>query len=296
MGTSHTRHFGASQHPVMDFKDQANSSGWISLINTVFASIAVLPVFLVWFLGIITDSIEEKENHGDRVIILDENDTEELQETNGEERHLYVIPNLRKDSNLMKYQQYCAYPGQDGQARPEVKIDSEAEQDQAEIKQINNNFQDNSDKPSADKENENLITAPFQWPANSDVIEQLRTFQNQNSALSYEMKKKLEDVGILRQDTGSDGQISQVKIEDHAWLSGHNIPKKQVHVFWDEFETKARPGLHLDDSTPNHSPSPKSRKPRKKINLEKSNKLESRVKQKKYMKNVKQQNNLVRAF
>merc|ERR1712184_44836 len=197
--------------PRMDFKDQANSSSWISLINTVFASIAVLPVFLVWFLGIITDSIEEKENHEDRVIILEDNDTEELQETTGEERHLYVIPNLRKDSNLMKYQQYCAYPGRDSQARPEVKIDSEAEQDQAEIKQIKpNNFQENSDKPSADKENENLITAPFQWPANSDVIEQLRTFQNQNSALSYEMKKKLEDVGILRQDTGSDGQISQV--------------------------------------------------------------------------------------
>jgi len=278
----------------MDFKDQSNSSSWISLINTVFASIAVLPVFLVWFLGIITDSIEEKENHGDQVIILDENDTEELQETNVEERHLYVIPNLRKDSNLMKYQQYCAYPGKDCQVRPELKIDTEPEQDQANIKQIKvNNFQEN---PGAVKEIENLITAPFQWPANSDVIEQLRTFQNQNSALSYEMKKKLEDVGILRQNTGSDGQISQVKIEDHAWLSGHNIPKKQVHVFWDEFETKARPGLQLDDSTPNHSPSPKSRKPRKKINLEKSNKLESRVKQKKYMKNVKQQNNLVRAF
>merc|ERR1712141_294806 len=123
----------------MDFKDQSNSSSWISLINTVFASIAVLPVFLVWFLGIITDSIEEKENHGDRVIILDENDTEELQETSGEERHLYVIPNLRKDSNLMSYQQYCTYPGQDGQARPEVKIDSEAEQNQAEIKQIKPN-------------------------------------------------------------------------------------------------------------------------------------------------------------
>merc|ERR1712119_247206 len=268
-GTSSNPDLGPTlpDHPTrMDFKDQANSSSWISLINTVFASIAVLPVFLVWFLGIITDSIEEKENHGDRVIILDENDTEELQETNVEERHLYVIPNLRKDSNLMKYQQYCAYPGQDCQARPELK------------------------------ENENLITAPFQWPANSDVIEQLRTFQNQNSALSYEVKKKLEDVGILRQNTGSDGHISQVKIEDHAWLSGHNIPKKQVHAFWDEFETKARPGLQLDDSTPNHSPSPKSRKPRKKINLEKSNKLESRVKQKKYMKNVKQQNNLVRAF
>merc|ERR1712048_950377 len=145
----------------MDFKDQTNSSSWISLINTVFASIAILPVFLVWFLGIITDSIEEKENHGDRVIILDENDTEELQEPNGEEKHLYVIPNLRKDSNLLKYQQYCTYPGQNSQPRPEVKIERKAEQDQAEaeMEQIKtNNFKDkqNTDKSSAD-----IIAAPF---------------------------------------------------------------------------------------------------------------------------------------
>jgi len=281
----------------MDFKDQTNSSSWISLINTVFASIAILPVFLVWFLGIITDSIEEKENPGDRVIILEENDTEEVQETKGEERHLYVIPNLRKDSNLMKYQQYCTYPGLDCHTRPEAKNESQAEQDLGEIQQIkSNNFQQNSDNPSSDKENTKLVAAPFQWPTHSDVIEQLRTFRNKDSALSDEMKKKLENVGILRQDTDSDEQISPVKIEDHAWLSGHNIPKKQIHAFWDKFETKARPGLQFDDSTPNHSPSPKSRKPLKKINLEKCTNLESRVKQKKYLKNIKHQNNLVRAF
>merc|ERR1711971_228409 len=289
MGTSYNPDLGPTR---MDFKNQANSSSWISLINTVFASIAILPVFLVWFLGIITDSIEEKENHGDRVIILEENDTEELEETKGEERHLYVIPTLRKDSNLLKYQQYCTYPGQDCQARPEVKTESKAGQDLGEIKQI----QPQTFQGATDQENTKLSAGPFSWPANSDVIEHLRTFQNQNSPLSCEMKKKLEDVGILRQGTDFDGQISQVKIEDHAWLSGHNIPKKQVHAFWDKFETKARPGLQHDDSTPNHSPSPKSRKPLKKINLEKCNKLESRVKQKKYLKYVKHQNNVIRAF
>ena len=272
----------------MDFKDQAHFSSWISLINTVFASIAVLPVFLVWFLGIITDSIEEKENHEDRVIILDDNDTEELKEPNGEERHLYVIQNLRKDSNLTKYQQYCTYPGQDSQPRPETKIKSKA-QDQGENKQIKtNNFKhkQNTDKSSADKENKNLIVAPFNWPVNSDVIEHLRTFQIQNSALSYEMKRKLEDVGILKQYTDSDRHIFPVKIEDHAWLSGHNIPKKQVHAFWDNFQTKPRAGLQHEDSTTNHSPSQKSRKLMKKINLDKCNKLESTVKQKKII-NVK---------
>merc|ERR1712061_318909 len=123
-----------------------------------------------------------------------------------EERHLYVIQNLRKDSNLMKYQQYCTYLGQDSQQpRPETKIKSKAEQDQEKNKQIKtNNFKhkQNTDKSSANKDNKNLNAAPFNWPANSDVIEHLRTFQNQNSALSHEMKQKLEDAGILRQKNG----------------------------------------------------------------------------------------------
>merc|ERR1712014_52033 len=223
----------------MDFKDQANSTSWISLINTVFASIAVLPVFLVWFLGIITDSIEEKENHGDRVIILDENDNDELEDTNVEERHLYVIPNLR-DSNLLKCQQYCTYPGLDG-TKMKTEVKAKQEVGEEEDKQIKpSNSHQNTDQPSADQQKKKLVAAPFNWPANSDVIEHLRTFQNQNTALSYETKKKLEDIGILKENTDVDRHISQVKIEDHAWLSGQNIPKKQVHAFWDNFQTKPR--------------------------------------------------------
>merc|ERR1711902_150542 len=217
-------------------------------------------------------------------------------EPEGVERHLYVIPNLRKDCNLLKYQQYCTYPGQESQPRPVVKTERKVEQDQEKNRQSNSNNSrqgQNTDKAGADEENENLVAAPFNWPANSDVIEHLRTFQNQNSPLSHEMKQKLEDVGILREKTNTEREISEVKIEDRAWLSGHNIPKKQVHAFWDKFETKARPGM--DDSTPNHSPSPKSRKPLKKINLEKCNKLESRIKQKKHFKNFQHQN-VVRAF
>merc|ERR1712014_555024 len=123
------------------------------------------------------------------------------------------------------------YPGQDSQPRPVVKTERKVEQDQ---------------------ENENLVAAPFNWPANSDVIEHLRTFQNQNTALSYETKKKLEDIGILKENADVDRHISQVKIEDHAWLSGQNIPKKQVHAFWDNFQTKPRDGLQQEDSTPTH--------------------------------------------
>merc|ERR1712062_536353 len=70
---SQTVSFAANGTLKMDLKDQGNSINWISLINTVFASIAVLPVFLVWFLGIITDSIEEKETQEDKVIIIEDN-------------------------------------------------------------------------------------------------------------------------------------------------------------------------------------------------------------------------------
>merc|ERR1712038_448408 len=106
---SQTVSFTANGTLKMDLKDQGNSINWISLINTVFASIAVLPVFLVWFLGIITDSIEEKETQEEKVIIIEDNEEMEESKFDTEERHLYVIPNLRNDSNLLKYQDYCTY-------------------------------------------------------------------------------------------------------------------------------------------------------------------------------------------
>merc|ERR1711963_1394547 len=194
MGTSPTLS-SSGRRSKMDFKDQSTSNNWISLINTVFASIAVLPVFLVWFLGIITDSIEEKENQDDRIIIVEDNDNEESEKSQEEiaDRHLYIIPNLRSDSNLLEYKNYCTY--QDFQTTP--------------------------------------------------VHEEL----------------------------------------------------KQIHVIWDNFSSKSRPGLPQEDSSPDQSPSPRSRKPLKKINLEKESKLENKLKQRKYWNNAKSQNNiLVRAF
>merc|ERR1712018_462592 len=211
MGTSHTRHFGASQHPVMDFKDQANSSIWISLINTVFASIAVLPVFLVWFPGIITDSIEQKENQDDRVIIVEDNDNQEEEKSQEEtaDRHLYVIPNLRSDSNLLEYQDYCTY--QDSLTKP----------DHEKIKQTKPNM--NLAGQDAADENNNK---PFNWPADHDVMEGLRRFQNQRTEISEEMRSKLGDIGILR-DTDCQGEISAGKIESKARLSGKSLSRKQ---------------------------------------------------------------------
>merc|ERR1711988_422595 len=224
----------------MDFKDGSTSNNWISLINTVFASIAVLPVFLVWFLGIITDSIEEKENQDDRIIIVEDNDNEESEKSQEEiaDRHLYIIPNLRSDSNLLEYKNYCAY--QDFQTTP---VHEELKQKKPCL-----------DVTGQDASNEDNERA-FNWPADSEVIEGLRRFQNQNE-ISQEMRGKLADMGILRDVT--DNQ---------------------------------------EDTSPDQSPSPRSRKPLKKINLEKESKLENKLKQRKYWNNAKSQNNLlVRAF
>lgn len=266
----------------MDFKDQSTSNNWISLINTVFASIAVLPVFLVWFLGIITDSIEEKENQDDRIIIVEDNDNEESEKSQEEiaDRHLYIIPNLRSDSNLLEYKNYCAY--QDFHTTP---VHEELKQKKPCL--------DVTEQDASDEDNERA----FNWPADSDMIEGLRMFQNQNE-ISQEMRGKLADMGILRKVTDNQAETSDGKIEMKARLSGKSLSRKQIHVIWDNFASKSRPGLPQEDSSPDQSPSPRSRKPLKKINLEKESKLENKLKQRKYWNNnAKSQNNiLVRAF
>merc|ERR1711994_926114 len=93
---SQTVSFAANGTLKMDLKDQGNSINWISLINTVFASIAVLPVFLVWFLGIITDSIEEKETQEDKVIIIEDNEEMEESKFDTEEPRLLHLSRLSR--------------------------------------------------------------------------------------------------------------------------------------------------------------------------------------------------------
>ena len=287
--TSQTVSFTANGTLKMDLKDQGNSINWISLINTVFASIAVLPVFLVWFLGIITDSIEEKETQEDKVIIIEDNEEMEESKFDTEERHLYVIPNLRNDSNLLKYQDYCTYQDCHATKFSEGVI---ADPDDENVEQIAN-----IDEQSADKENKEVeVAKPFNWPADSDVIEHLRRKQNQQAEISLELRTKLNQTGILRQNTRSQADLSRGKVVHQARISGKSFSKKQVHVFWDDFMFQSRPGLLQEDYSPNQSPSPKSRKPLKKINLEKANNLESRLRTK-IINNVESQNNaLVRAF
>merc|ERR1712038_1365997 len=273
---SYTPSIVANTTSIMDFKENSNSNNWISFINAVFASIAVLPVFLVWFLGIITDSIEEKENQDERVIIIDEKDNEEVEEeskVDTEERHLYVIPNLRNNTNLLAYQDYCTYQDLDTK-KPSENIRIKPQQGEPQQKKANMDIV--KQRTDEEKETSNSVCQHFNWPAHDNVIEHLRSFQNQNSTISDEMRSKLSDIGILRQNVDSDSQsrFAQVKIVEQARLSGKTCKKKQVHLFWDNFQSKSRPGL---DSSHDQSPSPMSRKPLKKVNLEKVKKWEKRL-------------------
>merc|ERR1711923_118828 len=77
-----------------------NLTVWLSLANTVFASIA----FMIWYMGIGQEDEKLDEN---KVIIIDE---EEVNDENIEEdKHLYVLPDLRNEKNLFDYQDYCYY-------------------------------------------------------------------------------------------------------------------------------------------------------------------------------------------
>merc|ERR1712198_328609 len=59
-----------------------NLTVWLSLANTVFASVA----FMIWYMGIGQE--DEKLEEG---------------------KHLYVLPDLRNEKNLFDYQDYCYY-------------------------------------------------------------------------------------------------------------------------------------------------------------------------------------------
>merc|ERR1712241_1065461 len=131
---------------------------------------------------------------------------EEKSQEETADRHLYVIPNLRRGSSLLEYQDYCTY--QDSLTKP----------DQEKIKQTKPNT-DLAGQDAADENN----NKPFNWPADHDVMEGLRRFQNQRTEISEEMRSKLADIGILR-DTDCQGEISAGKIENKATCSGTPSP------------------------------------------------------------------------
>jgi len=82
---------------------QTISTLWISLLNTVFASLA----FMVWYLVRVEDTSSKIEEE-DIVKIVEEEKEEKVLESN-EEKHLYVKSDLRTANNILEYAEYCGY-------------------------------------------------------------------------------------------------------------------------------------------------------------------------------------------
>jgi len=223
---------------------------WISLLNTVFASIA----FMVWYLV----KAEEKQARTtartvDHVNIVETIEAEEeaADPVTNEEKHLYIQPSLRTDNNILNYTEYCVY---DTTSPKNVKFNDE------QYKEIKPESVTNPLKPT-------LASAePFQWPRNDDVIENLRSLRTQRPEISSELRCRLASHGILRQEGDQEGDKEEdqdpgMRLADTARALGRRVPKKQVCVVWDVFQATSRPGL--EHSSPDTSPSPRTRKPLK---------------------------------
>merc|ERR1712038_400438 len=187
---------------------------WISLLNTVFASIA----FMVWYL------VKAEEKHArprtvDHVNIVETLEAEEeaADPVTSEEKHLYIQPSLRTDNNILNYTEYCVY---DTKPQKNVKFPEE------QYKEIKPESVTNPMKPTM------ASTEPFQWPRNDDIIEKLRSMRTKGPEISSELKCRLASHGILRQEDDQE-----------------------------EGQEPGRPGL--EHSSPDTSPSPRTRKPLK---------------------------------
>merc|ERR1712038_1081785 len=249
---------------------------WISLLNTVFASIA----FMVWYLV----KAEEKQARPtartvDHVNIVETLEAEEeaADPVTNEEKHLYIQPSLRTDNNILNYTEYCVY---DTKPQKNVKFPEE------QYKEIKPESVTNPMIPTlASRE-------PFQWPRNDDIIENLRSMRTQRPEISSELKCRLASHGILRQeddqeDNQEENQEAGMRLVDTARALGRQVPKKQVCVVWDVFQATSRPGL--EHSSPDTSPSPRTRKPLK---------IAKRKEQGAFTMNIKPQHgeNLIRAM
>ena len=223
---------------------------WISLLNTVFASIA----FMVWYLV----KAEEKQTRTsartvDHVNIVETIEAEEeaADPVTNEEKHLYIQPSLRTDNNILKYTEYCVY---DTRPQKNAKLIDE------QYKEIKPENVTNPLKPKMNS------TEPFQWPRNDDIIENLRSLRTQRPEISSELRCRLASHGILRQEGDQEGDKEEdhepgMRLADTARALGRRVPKKQVCVVWDVFQATSRPGL--EHSSPDTSPSPRTRKPLK---------------------------------
>jgi len=242
---------------------QTISTLWISLLNTVFASLA----FMVWYLVRVEDQ-SGKLQEEDIVKIVEEEKDKEIPDTN-EEKHLYVKSDLRTATNSLQYTEYCGYD-----AKTSTSIKATENEEYKEIPKVEN--------PAEKKvvKKEVILAEPFKWPRQDDVIESMRAMQSSSSQISNDLMEKLSANGILRkpsehEETSNTG----VKLSELARMTGKSLPKKQVYVIWDVFQATSRPGLE-HTSSPDGSPSPKNRKPVMKNMIKKNNAGENKMKNK----------------
>jgi len=209
------------------------SALWISLLNSVFASIA----FIVWYFL----SIEEKAFKQPKEIEIVE--VEEEQEDTREERHLYI-----KDGKIVNY--------------PELYLRRTEEEQYKEIRPKPRELEEKMAKETVQAAS--LSSKPFQWPRQDDVIESLRSLQGGGS-ISAALQEKLQDHGILRsaptQDDGS-------RLATRAQVCGRQVPRKRIFIGFDNFSSVSRPGLE-HASSPDTSPGPaKPRLVMRRVNME----------------------------
>ena len=175
----------------------------ISLLNTVFASIA----FVVWyFLSIEEKAFKQPKIKEDIKIVEIE---EELQENTEEERHLDI-----KDGKVVNY--------------PELYL---RRTDEEEFKEVRPKPAETETKTKIETSAVPAISKPFQWPRQDDIIERLRSKQNENVDISSDLRMKLQDVGILRSSPALDDCS---RLSTRAQICGRQVPRKQIFVGFDK--------------------------------------------------------------
>eukprot|EP00092_Neocalanus_flemingeri_P032956 GFUD01035838.1.p1 GENE.GFUD01035838.1~~GFUD01035838.1.p1 ORF type:complete len:284 (+),score=99.60 GFUD01035838.1:30-881(+) len=260
-----------------------NMTVWLSLANTLFASIA----FILWYFAIWQE--EEDKVYADNIIIIDADDhgkcdndgnhvkhEADTSDTGDEEvksnEHLYVCPGLRNGDNMLNYRDYCRYyqnttkhgvsAGKDAQDDIEqtkrvkpVNADSKNTKiktvEEADTKKTEN--KEATQAPSAQPHIKATLTLPkkatFQWPKHENTIEQLRSAQAQSRAgISQAVLDKLQSLGIMRDSVQppSAQAAGSVRVSASARVSAKLCGNKQVRIAWDSFMAKSRPGLDLD--------------------------------------------------
>merc|ERR1739838_441046 len=297
--------------------EMENITVWLSLANTVFASIA----FVIWYFAIWQED-EEKfdakkvlivddqnheisdkdENHGKYDTVNSDTDDEDVK--SNDDKHLYVKPSLRTGDNMLNYHDYCCYyqntikheTADVKDAQDDIKHTKYVRAANAESKVVENaNTKDKMvaeviKDPSAQLDMKTTLAVPakatFQWPKHENTIEQLRAGKEQSRGrISQEVQDTLESLGIMRDSTARQNVgMDSIKVSDSARLSAKLIGKKQVRITWDNFMAKSRPGLKLD------SDSPRQRKPQ---NYQRKNK---NAKQSKPDNAGKQTSSFIRTF